>query len=331
MGKKKKKNIQKRKQAKALKRRSKKKVLKKKSPVRAPRIPMGIPGNIPPGKMGMAKTMLMFSNPLMEMAEPQTEDELQSVMLLAQGFWNAFIEKDIAKRQKKLEQLRGIYSILPWAAMDFDELTELLLKRHIFYFPEGHSQEELQQFTEEEIREAVAAEITPTLSPQDIQFPEFDPKKLPALLDEEEAVAMEEWQEKLADKYDRIEFTDERNPDLEMLLDYQELISKLFVRYMEQEGMEKTILNALYNSMDSFFSFFLKDYQQHSLWTCTPDDVEEFILDFYIRKVTSTPDAEEILPQTFRGFFTFVEKMGFVKDTSEILERIEECEEESRN
>lgn len=185
MAKKKKKQVQKRKQAKALKQRSRKKSQRKKPPPRSPKLPQGLPANLPPGSVGIAKQMMIFAQPVIEQAE--NREDIQVTLNLVQALWNAFTIQYPQEREFFLKEIEPIYNSISWLPMKFDEFIEYMLKRHIYYFPEKHTEEEINRFSEAEIKAAVEAEITSTLSEADYELPDFDPARISALISEEEA------------------------------------------------------------------------------------------------------------------------------------------------
>ncbi len=327
MAKKKKKQVQKRKQAKALKQRVRKKALRKKMPRKTERYP-GLPPNLPPGTIGFAKQMMTFAHPLITNVE--SESELQLLLPLTQALWNAFIIREPEKRGKLLREAEALYTAIPTLTMEFNEFVDYMLKRHIYYFPEKHTEEEKNRFSEAELRAAVEAEITSSLTKVDYELPDFDPDQISALITEEEAAQQQTWHAALKDKFDRIDYLSPDNPELELLNQYQAWLVDLYARSLKQQGVTEKAVEALSANVNTFLAYFLREYQAHNLWTCTADDMEEFILDFFIRKVTATPEQEDLLIRSFQGFFTFVEKMGYIEDASEFLKRIDECAEEYR-
>lgn len=132
------------------------------------------------------------------------------------------------------------------------------------------------------------------------------------------------------DKLDQIDYFSSHNPNRELLTNYQDWLIELFARYLKQEGVSENAVEAHSANIHAFLDFFLGEYQTRNLWTCTADDMEEFILDFFIRKVTATPGQEDLLLRSLQGFFTFAEKMNYLEDASEILKRIDECSGEYR-
>ncbi|NIW78542.1 MAG: hypothetical protein GWN16_03370, partial [Calditrichae bacterium] len=162
MGKKgkKKKKIQKKQQQKAMKQRAKKKAMQKKRPAtrsQSTEFP-GMPGNLPPEVQAKANLMARFAQPLFEMADATDMEEMQNVATLAQVFWEAYQETDLEKRKAKLDELREHYAEVPWATREFDDLTEQLLKRHIYLLSDTHTEEERNRYTREDLEAAMAAE-----------------------------------------------------------------------------------------------------------------------------------------------------------------------------
>lgn len=165
MGKKNKKQSQKRRQAKSLKRRSEKKEWRKLRPKQAapqfpgmPGMPGGLPGNIPPAMQGQVQKIFDFAQPLFLTGDPNDVSQAELTALVVQGFHKAFSEKDPQKRASLLQPLQESYSQLARAEQGFEEMAELLLKRHIQIFPNIHGPEERSRYTAEELAAAMNLE-----------------------------------------------------------------------------------------------------------------------------------------------------------------------------
>ncbi len=399
MGKKNKKKSQKNRQAKALKRRSLKKTIQKQKPNRKspqfPGLPGGMPpGGVPPGMMEQMETMAKVTEPLFNMANPTSMPQMQSMVALMQSFTSAFDEQDLEKRQTILENVKIAYTKQSWATMEFAELADLILKRHIYYLPDAHTEEERAQFSDEELKAAVdeAAEGEDTETPQfqlpdvgintsildklsgaeeeDLSPASFFPQKeeisktespvdtepildiseetidddapvkpiseeilKPEDIDTSEVQSLLNQSENsdLAESYNFLkkncgdtDFIDENNPVLQKTLEFQNNTLDLFERYLQDKNLTDAQARSHLQSLRPFFSEFLKEYHQSSILNCDEDQVEEYLLDFFIRKVAAAKAGKRYALSAFKLFFTFAEKLDYVKNSSEILERIED-------
>lgn len=339
MGKKNKKQSQKKKQAKALKRRSKQKELRKlRPPKRSQEIP-GMPGNLPPDMQAKLNRMAMFSAPFISLGDPTDMAEMQQMAPYVQGFWEAFSEQDMEKRDAILQPLKEAYSEMSWATPDFDEMSEILLKRHIYFMPGDHTEEERNRYSKEELKEAAelesfvteetAEESSGAYKVHDVSaMPEIDEEVAKSLLSEAEQVELSGLQDFLKANYNDIDFIDESNPVLQKTFDFQNQVLDHFRRYLEHIQLSEKDIDAHLNNVRPFFDPFLKEFHQGSILSCDEDQVEEYLLDFYIRKVEHTPESEQLLIDSFYMFFAFAGKMGYIENARPILERISESAEE---
>jgi hypothetical protein len=339
MGKKNKKRSQQKKQTKSLKRRSKQKEQRKLRPPKRtsgyPGMPGGMPANIPPDMQAKLNKMAQFSAPLITLGDPDDMEVMQQMAPFVQGFWEAFSEKDMEKREAILTPLKEAYAQMAWGKVDFEELAEFFLKRHIYFMPDAHSEEERSRYSDDELK--AAAEQESLLPETDVKefkvrevstIPEIDPEAAKSLLSETEQTELSELHDFLKSNYKDIDFIDVTNPALQKTLDFQNRLLDLFKSSLEHIQLVEEEIAAHLNNLQSFFDPFLKEFHQASLLDCHEDQVEEYLLDYYIRKVDHTPLSEELLIDSFRAFFTFAEKTGYLEDARPFLERIAESKEE---
>lgn len=343
MGKKNKKQSQKKKQAKAMKRRSKQKELRKLRPQKRsgefPGMPGGIPGNIPPDMQAKLNKMALFSAPFITLGNPADMEQMQQMAPFIQGFWEAFSEQDMGERDAILQPLKEAYTAMPWAVPDFDVMAEILLKRHIYFMPGAHTEEERNRYSKEELKEAAELESfeteeTAEESSGDFKvrevsaIPELDAQTAKSLLSEAEQAELSGLQDFLKANYNDIDFIDESNPVLQKTFDFQNRVLDHFRRYLVHIQLSEEDIEAHLNNVRPFFDPFLRVFHQGSIFSCDEDQVEEYLMDFYIRKVEHTLESEQLLIESLNMFFVFAKEMGYVENAQPILERIADSADE---
>lgn len=399
MGKKKnKKKSQKNRQAKSLKKRSQKKTLQKSRPKRKgqqfPGMPGGLPGGVPPGMMGQVEDMAKVTEPLFNIANPSNMPQMQAMVALMQSFYSAFDEQNEEKRKVLLDNTRIAYEKQSWATTPFDEISEQILKRHIFFNPDAHSEEERNRYTEEELKAASETAETEGAEEAQVQLPdvglspsildklhqeddafsamEMLSKKideLPAaevIPDEAEAPAAESEAEPAAepiseeilsvaeidgedaktffadnggsalsedfaylkDNYKDIDFIDENNAVLQKTLVFQKTVLDVFEAFLKHKNLSAPQAAAHLQGVRPFFTEYLGEYHQSSILNCDEDQVEEYVMDYFIRKVSHTDDGKKYVLSAFKLFFAFAGVLGFAANAEGILERIDEISEE---
>lgn len=331
MGKKNKKQVQKKRQSKALKRRSEKKAVKKTLPKRRVHPPMSMPG----GMATPPKNFIEFAEPLVALVDPAKLSDMNAMNAMAaliQGFWQGYTEKEPAAREKLLASLQTLYEEQPWASPDFAEVAEFMLKRHIHFLPETHSEEERNRYSAEEIRAAVegslveeAAAETPT---EALEVPEIDAGIIEQLLPEAELAALEQQHDELLRAHEQIDFLQPDHPVLAQLEDFHRKVTALFRRYLEHISLAPDDITAYTANLNPLLNDYLVQTKQRSLLNLDEDLVEEYMLDYYFRKMETTPAAEDLLIDALGTFFTFAEKSGFLADAAPLLERVAESREE---
>lgn len=343
MGKKNKKQSQKRRQAKALKRRSEKKEWRKLRPKKTvPQfpgpsgMPAGLPGNIPPAMQGQVQKIFEFALPLFLTGDPNEVSQAERIAFVVQAFHKAFSEKDLQKRAALFPALKEAYAQLAHAEKDFEEMAELLLKRHIQIFPNAHNPEERSRYTAQEL--AAAMDTETFLAEEKLPgersigaataIPTPEPEAIRALLSPEEQAKLAALQDYLKANYQQIDFLAPDNPVLPQALEFQNRVLDLFRRYLEHLQLPEEEIAAHQGNLQPFLNPFLKESHRATLGNCTADQVEEYLLDYYLRKVEHRPEDEAILLDSFSAFFAFTKAMGYLEAVEPILERIEACREE---
>ncbi len=347
--KKSKKKNQKNRQAKALKRRSVKKAIRKTRPKRK-QFMMNMPGNIPGGMSGPAKSMMDFSEPIVMLAQPQDMNAMQSLATLIQGFWQGFAEQDMAQRDIKLATLKTAYEQHLWSsAMNFEELCDIMLKRHIHFSPESHTEEELNRFTAEEIQAAVDVDFSPedddtaaeTPAPAETpaaaapafsldmpEIPEIDSAAVKALLPDDDFTALSALHQELAALEGGVNFYQEDDPNIPKARELHSGVVSLFGKYLESQEFSATEVSAQRKNIRTFLNNFLIDNRQNYLLSFEADLVEEFILDYFFRKMKANEAGENLLLTSFTAFFTIMEKAGFISDSQSYIDIVLEAKEE---
>ncbi len=351
--KKSKKKNQKNRQAKALKRRSVKKAVRKTRPKRK-QFMMNMPGNMPGGMSGPAKSMMDFSEPIVMLAQPQDMTAMQSLATLIQGFWQGFAEQDMAQRDIKLATLKTAYEQQPWSSeMNFEELCDIMLKRHIHFSPESHTEEELNRFTAEEIQAAVDVNFAPEEEEADEgapaatapaeepvsaaapaftldtpEVPEIDPAAAKALLPDDEFSALSTLHQELAGLEGGVNFYQEDDPNIPKARELHSGVVSLFGKYLESQEFSATEVSAQRKNIRTFLNNFLIDNRQNYLLSFEADLVEEFMLDYFFRKMKANETGENLLLASFTAFFTLMEKAGFLSDSQSYIDIVLEAKEE---
>lgn len=364
MGKKNKKQTQKKQQAKALKRRAVQKENKKvsnlmKAKRKTPGMP-GVPGGIPPQMRAVAEHLMTFSMPIFELAKPQTPGQINALAAIIQNWWAAFEVQDTEERAKMLATLEPAYVSQPWAKLPFDELTEILLKRHISLVPKSHTEEELSRFspeeleaamnitfdddseddaTEAEIAEVVEAETETVAAEKPASDIEPLSREIPlektlsrdvifATADAEAIETLQTLGKSLKTDYQNIDFIDSENPLLKQLAEFQQQAGIQFLDTIAKNGAPAAVVKSLKNGITPFHRDFLGEYHQSSLLNTQPDQFEEYLMDYYIRKVTRTAESDAYLLDGFKHFWTFLNALELVDDIAPLLECIEDIRDE---
>jgi hypothetical protein len=302
-------------------------------------MPGAMPGNLPPDMQAKLNRMAMFSAPFIGLGDPTNMGQMQQIAPFVQGFWEAFSEQDMEKRDAILQPLKEAYTEMTWATPDFDEMSEILLKRHIYYMPGDHTEEERNRYSKEELKEAAELESFEMEETPEEGFdrfkvrevsamPEIDAQAAKSLLSEVEQAELAELQNFLKANYNDIDFIDESNPVLQKTFEFQNQVLDHFRHYLEHIQLSEEDIDAHLNNVRPFFDPFLKEFHQGSLMSFDEDQMEEYLLDFYVRKVEHTPESEQLLIESFYMFFTFAGKMGYIENAQPILERISESAEE---
>ena len=160
----------------------------------------------------------------------------------------------------------------------------------------------------------------------------FSPEKMDAeaalaMLDETSRNAFSTLGSELDTQHGEADFIDEKNPVLLKILDFQKQLVEIFGNYLESNAVPKRIVQAQKRVINSLLAF-IKTYHQKSIFTTDADEVEEFLLDFYIRKDKRSGQTDKYAVNAIELFFVMAEKLGYAKNGGEIRERLAEIRDE---
>lgn len=333
MGKKNKKKMAKKKNAKALKQRTRKKQLKKHAPKRRMQLP-NMPGGMSGGMPGAAQNLMVFAEPLVSMAQPESQADMMVISEVIKGFWTVFSEKDLQKRETQLNLLRGSYESMPWATVDFDALCDNLLKRHIHLLPATHSQEEIDAYSAEDI--AAALEWDPTEQPaadpselaEALDAIEFDSSKAPAIAGEMQYEMITGLHQSLLGSYQDADFINPDNPIVNDILLFQNQLLTLYGKFLADSGRDEATVAAAQANLKPLFDPFLREYQSAGILTMTGEHLEEYVMDFFLRKVDDDTKNEASLLTDVASFIMLAHQLGFISNAAELLQTLQDVQEE---
>jgi hypothetical protein len=290
------------------------------------------------GTMGPAKAAILYAQPIMNMIGEGGEiNDMNDALQISTGLYNAFLMATKNNREKMLFETEQNYKKFKWAKMSFEELVEYMFKRHIYYFPQYHDEEDLTKYTKEEIEQAIKLEESPKLPPEEYKIPEtFNLEYIKSAITDEDKNRMEACKQKF-DKIKRFikgEDTDivfEKNEDEsdvyrnDCIAFQSELISH-FARYLNLCGMKSEAIDTHCNNIDQFANFFLVEYTDSTLLDISSlDSIDEFVLDFFFRKVTVSPAGEDILIDSLIDFYRFLESAGYITNSNLYTTRFLQC------
>ncbi len=331
MAKKNKKKIQKKRQTKALKQRSQKKAAKKKISKR-PKMP-GAPGKMPPLSADQRK-MAEFAEPLISLVNPTSMPEMQMIAALVQGFWQAYDEPDLEKRRELLEPLGVLLEEQDFETPSFETLSEYLLRRHIYFKPDSHPEEERALYSAEQLEEAAFLNLAEWLlasgqgtpGEEQLLIPEFSEEAAAPLAETQKSLLKQK--AAIEAEMDTLSFLDPQNPVLLKILDFQNQLVEAFSEYLGGLGLSEKAAAIHKANISPFFDPYLREYHQASFFSVTPEHLEEYILDYFLRKTEHEPVAEKVLLKSFAAFWELARNLGLISDASALEDRLEECEEE---
>ena len=301
--------------------------------------PSPFAGMGPGGLMGPAKAMMVYSQPIMDMLDRDDLDELNQAMDIAMGFYNGLLAFNRSERETTIADVGRKYKSLRWAKMPFDELYDLMLRRHIYYFPEQHDVEDLKLYSKEELTAAAGlGEGEKELPAEDYEVPSFSPEHIQGAMTEEDKAEMERRRSRMEELRRLIEGEEEEDDLLDeeyeeneeeyadACMDYHVTVINHFARCLDAGGVKSQAIDVHCTNIDQLLNHFLVDYTGNTLMTASPDEVEGFILDFFFRKVTVSPAGEDYLIDSIVGFYRFLEAGGYILDNKPFVRRIFRCD-----
>ncbi|RMI19352.1 MAG: hypothetical protein D6681_03015 [Calditrichaeota bacterium] len=343
--KKSKKRMQKKRQEKALKRRTQKKQLKKKMPRRTPGMP-GAGMKLPPGVSSQqAQQLMVFIQPLMPLMENFSPEEVEGMLVMFQNLFLAFSQKDPDTREEELERnVQPLYELLPDPHPPFDVAMEIMLKRHIYLFPELHSEEERNRYAPEELESAMAIQSFEQLLPgemepesekvmltlKDLVRPELDQVLVKtAILGDEHLRHLPDLFEAIHSEYDQIDFLEEENPILRRVMEFQEKLLQGFELALKTvETLSPDARRLHVQNVRPLLEPFLREYHSASVFSLNEEHLEEYVLSYYLNKAEVHPEARQLLIHSLDVFIDFLKIMRFIESSTPFHQVLRDVEEE---
>jgi hypothetical protein len=304
--------------------------------------------------------MATFAMPIFELAKPTSPGQFNSLAALIQGWWSAFEAEAGEKRQQMLDELKKVYETLSWATVPFDELSELLLKRHIALVPLKHSEEERNRFSEAELQaamefsyaeeeeeetaepsEAATADVEASPdAPEEAAETEVDEvsealplnealtAKLAATVAGDKLQTVIDTGKALLENHDKIDFINSADPTVQNLQSFQDELLKLYTQTAGAAGLSESLQKVITSSIAPFYREFLPEYHQTGILATTPDQLEEYLLDYYLRKVQRSEESDRYILDAFKHFWLFLSELQLINNADSFVERIDEIRQE---
>jgi hypothetical protein len=271
-------------------------------------LPFGSAPDAPKGfrPLSMTQAMLEYAAPIMAYVEDGTVQDPNDALQVALLLWNSTLpEAPVAVRQSRRAIVTQIESTLQMDREEAEAFFDRMIERKAYLFPDEIQPEgSMTMFMRKEVEYLIAPfeESQLNLSGEIIPPNDDDDTFLKAL-----------------EQLDvRIEFGEDYSDWEADFFEMQELCCERYHHWLRAKGVPETLSQQLAFCLDPYLSF-IYQYDAGNLQDVWPAAIEEFFMDWLMRKVMAKPPEYTRWPPALRLFYRFLSEKGYLDDPEPIL------------
>jgi hypothetical protein len=278
-------------------------------------LPFGDTPEAPPGfrPLPMMQAMLEFAAPLMDYVEQGTVQDPNEALQIAMQLWNSTLPNvPPAQRPSRSAMLHAIQTTLQMSQQDAEAFCERMIARKAYLFPEEiQPAGSMTMFMRKEVEYLITpfAESQLHLSDAPIPPDRDDATVLEALRQLEARIAAGE------------DYGDWEADFFAM----QEQCCQRYQQWLRAKGVSETLSQQFAFCLDPYLTF-LFQYDGGNVQDVVPDALEEFFMDWLLRKVMVQPPEYTQWPPTLRLFYRFLADKGYLADPEPIVATVQALE-----
>jgi hypothetical protein len=271
-------------------------------------MPFGSEPDVPQGfrPMSMTQALLEYAAPIMAYVEDGTVQDPNDALQVGLLLWNSTLpEAPVAVRQSRREIVAHIEATFHMGRQEAEAFFDHMIARKAYLFPdEMQPAGSMTMFMRKEVEYLITpfAESQLHLSDQLVP-PDRDDEKLLDTLRQLEACI------DAGDDYDDWEAD---------FFTMQERCCQRYHHWLLAKGVSETLSQQFSFCLEPYLTF-IYQYDAGNVQDVVPDAIEEFFMDWLMRKVMVKPPEYTQWPPALRLFYRFLSEKGYLDDPEPII------------
>lgn len=277
--------------------------------------PFGVDRKAPKGfrPLPMIQAMVEFAEPIMEYVENGTLKDPNAALQIGMQIWNFTLPKvPTSQKQSRTEIVKQIHNTLPLNMQETEEFFDRMLERKAYLFPQEIQPEgSMTMFMRKEAEYLITKfdESQLAISEEAIPADRDDQKLLTALR------RMDKYIKKGAG-YDEWEAH---------FFSMQKTCCARYGNWLKAKGVPQEYCQEFPQCVEVYLMF-IYQYGAGDFRKVSPHAIEEFFMDFIMRKVMLKPPEYIPWPPALRLFYTFLFEKGYLDDPGSMINLLDEIE-----
>ena len=256
--------------------------------------------------LSTTQAMMEYAAPIMAYVEDGTVADPNDALQIGLLLWNSTLpEVPVAMRQARSEIVAQIKATLQMDRQDADAFYEEMIERKAYLFPDEIQPEGAMTMF---MRKEVEYLITPFEESQLNLSDEIIP---PSGDDDTFLHALEQLDA-------RIDFGEDYGDWESDFFDMQERCCERYRHWLQAKGVPKTLSQQFAFCLDPYLSF-IYQYDAGSVLDVLAGALEEFFMDWLMRKVMVKPPEYTQWPPALRLFYRFLYEKGYLDNPEPII------------
>ena len=266
--------------------------------------PPGVPQGFRP--ITLTQAMLEFAAPIMTYVEDGTVQDPNDALQISLRLWNSTLpEVPVAVRKSRREVVAQIETALQMERQEADAFFDEMIERKTYLFPDEIQPEGgMTMFMRKEIDYLIAPFEESQLNLSDeLVSPDSDDDAFLDALGQLDA---------------RIDFGEDYGDWESDFFEMQELCCERYPHWLLAKGVPETFSQQFAFCLDPYLNF-IYQYDAGDVLHVVPDVIEEFFMDWLMRKVMVKPPEYTQWPPALRLFYRFLSEKGYLDDSEPII------------
>jgi hypothetical protein len=271
-------------------------------------MPFGGEPDAPKGFRPISTTqaMMEYVAPIMAYVEEGTVADPNDALQVGLLLWNSTLpEIPVAMRQARSEIVAQIETTLEMDRQDADAFYEEMIERKAYLFPDEIQPEgAMTMFMRKEVEYLITPFEESQLNLSDeIIPPNGDDDTFLDALEQLDA---------------RIDFGEDYGDWESDFFEMKDLCCERYHHWLRAKGVPETFSQQLSFCIEPYLTF-IYQYEAGSVLDVLPDAMEEFFMDWLMRKVMVKPPEYTQWPPALRLFYRFLSEKGYLDDPEPII------------